>query len=153
MKIPAFLTDKILGLKTWIWILVIVVIGGGGLTWLAKQPQHATWRYGVCKVYLEEYVRFPLTINIEQGGETIGSAYISFTDVNPFGSQTVRNFECYFSQNDTGRIVLSKVTVDRKPVPDDLLKIFQGELPVLTSQKLDTALPKDLPSDLMDYKD
>jgi hypothetical protein len=148
----AFLTSKILGLPMWLLVLVFAGGAAGAIAYTLNAPQHASWRYGACKAFLEQYVRFPTTIEIEQGGETTGSAYISFSDTNPFGSQQVRVFECYYTQDAQGRAALTRVTIDRKAIPADLTKSFNDQLPILGTQKLDTALPKDLPSSLEDYK-
>ncbi len=153
MALPGFLNDKIIGVKTIYWLILIGVLSIGGIYYAMTRPVHASWRYGACRALLEQYVRFPITVNVEQGGETRGSAFISFSDINPFGSQTVRNFECHFSQDAKGHTVLSKVTVDRKSIKDEQLRVFQKQLSVLVTQELDTALPRDLPSNLQDYKD
>lgn len=153
MALPGFLNDRILGLKTGVWILLVTVIGGVGMYYMLNRPVHASWRYGVCRALLDQYIRFPITVSVEQGGETRGTAYISFSDINPFGSQTVRMFECHFSQDARGRTILSKVTVDRKAIKEETLRLFQKQISVLATQELDTALPKDLPANLLDYKD
>lgn len=148
-----FLNDKILGLKTGVWLAILVVVSAAGIWYKVSQPAYATQRYGICKVFLEQYLRFPTTLTINQGGETRGSAVIRFSDVNPFGSQQVRTFECFFSQDAKGRTTLSRITMDRKAIAEEKIKFFQKEMPLLMVQELDNALPKDLPSNLLDYKD
>jgi len=147
----AFLTQKIFKLPVWLWLTVLIFAAGGAAGYLYSMPKHAGWRYGACKVFLEQYVRYPSTIEIRTGGETRSSAVISFADINPFGSQQVRVFECHYSEGPRGT-VLSKVTVDRKTMPEDMTKKFNDQLGILAGQKLDTALPKDLPRDLEDFK-
>lgn len=143
------LTKKYLRVTGWLWVTLIVFLAGGATAFVINMPQHASWRFGACKVFLEQYVRFPPTIKIEDGGETQGSAQISFSDRNPFGAEQIRVFECYFTQDNH----LTRITMDRKALPVELVKTYDAQLPFLSSQKLDTALPKDPPRKLEDLKD
>ena len=147
------LTRKVARLPVWLW--AALVLGGiGGLSaYVVNQPDHAGWRYGACKVFLEQYVRFPDTIDIKVGAEMRASVAIGFSDINPFGAQQIRVFECYFSQTQNGEH-LSRITIDRKALPDDIVKKFDAMLPLLANlQDLDTALPGELPNDLEDLKE
>lgn len=149
-----FLTRKILRMPMWLWIFVLLLALGGGGAWMAAQPAHASWRYGACKAFLEQYVRFPVTIDVEIGAETRSSAVIGFSDVNPFGSQQIRVFECHYSESADGRVTLSRITIDRKALPEDVVKNFDAMLPLLAvNPDLDTALPKDVPENIADLKD
>lgn len=148
----AFLKQKIFKTPIWLWLTLLLFVAGGALAWVINQPRHAGWRYGACKTFLEQYVRFPTTIEVQTGSETRNSAVIGFSDINPFGSQQIRMFECFYSEG-PGGTQLSKVTMDRKTLPEDLIRQFNAQLPVLSTQKLDTALPKALPGDLKDLKD
>lgn len=147
----AMLTQKLWKLPVWAWLTLLIFISGGAVGYVYNLPQHAGWRYGACKVFLEQYVRYPPTIEIQTGGETRNSAVISFSDINPFGAQQIRVFECHYSQGPSGT-VLSRVTIDRKALPDEQVKKFNEQLGILAGQELDTALPKDLPEDLEDLK-
>lgn len=146
------LSQKFLRLPLWLWATFLLFIAGGFIAFTLSQPTQAGWRYGACKAFLEQYVRFPSTINIKIGGETRASAVIGFADINPFGAEQIRVFECYYSQDNQGRTVLSKVTMDRKALPEDTIQTYNAMLPILLSQKLDTALPDPLPDALEDLK-
>lgn len=147
------LTRKYFGAALWVWITLGAFAAGGLTAYSISQPQYASWRYGACRAFLDQYVRFPTTIDIKVGGETRSSVVIGFSDTNPYGSEQIRVFECYYSQDSNGRVSLSKVTMDRKPIPDDTLAAYNATLPLLQTQKLDTALPKALPSNLEDLKE
>ena len=143
----ATLTQKYFKLPVWLWATILLFAAGGATAYLMNQPRHAGWRYGACKVFLEQYIRFPTTIQVQTGSESRNSVAIGFSDINPFGSQQIRVFECFYSQGPKGT-ELSKITMDRKTLPDDLTKKFNAQLKLLAGQKLDTALPKDLPRSL-----
>ncbi|MCB1538570.1 MAG: hypothetical protein H6865_02760 [Rhodospirillales bacterium] len=147
------LTRKFLKLPLWLWLTLALFIAGGALGFVLTRPQHAGWRYGVCRAYLELYLRFPETIRIDEGGETSTGAMLIFADVNPFGSEQVRMWECYFTRGNDGNVTLSRITIDRRALPAALIQKYAQMLPVLAGLELNTALPKELPNDLEDLKD
>lgn len=149
----AVLKRKIWRLPVWLWAFFAIVILGCGIAYVKTRPFQASWRYGACKSFLEVYVRFPGTIKIREGWETSGSAGMSFSDRNPFGSEQIRVFECYFSNDKQGRVNLSKVTLDRKTLPEDVTTRFKGMLPVLAGEELNNDLPPPLPRNLEDMQD
>ena len=136
----------------WGWVVagVFATLVAILVVWL--QPAKAGWRYGACKVILERYIRFPETGNVLVGGEREGSATIVFSDVNPFGAQQIRTFECYYSQDASGRVTLSKLMMDRKTLPDDTVAYYNRALPVIMNLKLDMVLPPPPPDDPVELK-
>lgn len=140
-------------LPVWAWATIGAVVLGAVGALVYSLPSHASWRYGACKVFLERYVKFPSTIDIKTGREMRSMVELAFADTNPYGSQQIREFECYFSENAQGRVTLSKITLDRKTIPDEYIKSFNDLIPLLTSIDTDTELPRDLPSSLSDLKD
>jgi len=150
VKKPA---KKTIRLPLWGWGLVGAAVLGIVITVVMMLPSYAGWRYGACKVILEQYVRFPTTIDIKVGGESESSAVVGFSDINPFGAEQIRIFECYYSQNSDGGVTLSKLTMDRKALPEEVVKRFNQMLPIIVQEKLDTKLPPDLPDDLEGLKE
>lgn len=148
-----FLTNRYMRVPIWVWIGGVVAVATAAGLIMSNLPVHASWRYGACKVFLEHYVRFPTTISVKIGGETRNSALVGFADTNPFGSEQVRIFECYFSEKAEGQVTLSKLSMDRKALPDSVVKAYNRMLPIILSQELDTRLPKELPENLADLKE
>lgn len=152
--IARLLSQKLWRLPIWAWLIVMAIILGSGYAYMNAQPAQASWRYGACKVFLEQYVRFPNTLKIKEGWETSGSAGMSFTDRNPFGSEQIRTFECYYSTGAQGGTRLSKITLDRRTLPEAVTSRFSAMLPVLAGQQeLNNDLPKPLPRNLKDMQD
>ena len=144
---------KVPQLPIWGWVAVGAVALGGIIALAMSQPSYGTWRYGACKVFLENYVRFPESIDIKEGGDGMNSAIIAFSDINPYGSQQIRVFECHYSQDKQGRIMLSKITMDRKILSDEVIKRFNEMLQTMPIEEVDTKLPENLPQDLEDLKE
>lgn len=146
------LRQKFFHLPLWAWIVLGLSLAGGLLYIAMNQPQHASWRYGACKVFLEHSVRFPETIDVIVGNDTANSALIAFSDINAYGAEQVKVFECYYSTGTNGQPSLSKITLDRRPIPDAQITKFNQMLPIILTQELDTALPDDFPRKLEDFR-
>jgi len=153
------LQERIKKIPFWVWIIV-GVIGIGAVVFLAVgQPRIGTWRYGVCKVFLDLHVRFPGTMRVNDVLEGPTAARISFSTLNPFGSVEVHELECDYEQAANGQAKLSTVIVDptnkyiRRRIPDERVEAFNKTLPVLMAQKLDQRLPRALPAVLKNEKD
>lgn len=140
-------------LPVWAWATIAAVVLGALGALAYSMPTHASWRYGACKVFLERYVKYPPTIDIKTGREMRSMVEIAFADTNPYGSEQIREFECYFSESKEGRVTLSKITLDRKTIPEEFIKSYNELIPLLASIETDTQLPKDLPSSLSDLKE
>ncbi len=147
-----------LRLPLWGWGIIAVILIGGALAIALNLPQHGSWRYGACKVFLENSIRFPTTIDIISAKENSTTVTIGFSDINPQGSQQIRDFKCYYSANEQGRTTLTKITIydgmknGATPLPDDITKKFNAMLPILSGEKMDTRLPKDIPTSVEDLK-
>jgi len=146
------LSQKFLKLPLWLWVLLAAGMAGGLLAFALSQPQLGSWRYGACRVFLEHTLRFPVTLQIKDVMESQASSRITYSDINPYGSQQMRDFECYYSTGTDGRTVLSKITLDRKILPDDKITLFNQMLPIILTQELNTALPDTGPSNLEDFR-
>ncbi|HEY8963173.1 MAG TPA: hypothetical protein VIN59_01790 [Alphaproteobacteria bacterium] len=142
-------------LPLWVWITIAAFAAGGLFAYALNQPNYAGWRYGACKVFLEHSLRFPPTTKIFLGGEQIlndrqSKAGVAFSAINTYGSQQVKMFECYYDIGANGAPILTKIMVEDDPMDPKKVAEFNKMLPIILTQKLDTALPKDIPTDLED---
>ena len=139
-------------LPIWGWATIGAIIVGGLLAFAFTQPDHAGWRYGACKALLERTLKYPTTMTVIDGGESQASASLIFADTNPYGAEQIRVFECHYSTDAQGRTKLSKITMDRKAIPDEITQGYNRILPLFMGIETDTALPQDLPKTLSDLK-
>lgn len=139
-------------LPLWLW----ASMGGGALIALiigaALQPSYGTWRVGACRALLETVVRYPTSLEFLEMGESARSAAIVYTDINAYGTQQIKTFECHFTSDATGAIHLSRVMQNRRALPDEVLADLNKKLPIILTQELDTRLPKPLPSKLENFR-
>lgn len=137
-----------------------ILIGGGFLAILLvilivssfSSPRIGTWRYGVCKVFLERYSQYPPDLKILTAGEKEGSARIGYLLTNSYGSRESELMECFY--NTAGNTVkLSRVTIDRKPLDQSMINDFNPTIPTILAQEdLDLTLPDILPTSFEDLK-
>ncbi|MBU6234588.1 MAG: hypothetical protein KGQ41_01975 [Alphaproteobacteria bacterium] len=139
-------------LPWWGWGIAGAVLVGIVVSVAMSMPEQGSWRYGACKVFLQRYIKYPESIRFIAGGETMSTVSIVFSDTNPFGAQQIRVFECLFSNPD-GRLSLSKITMDRKPIPDEIVKTYNALLPTLAGIELETELPPPPPNSLENLKE
>lgn len=111
-----------------------------------------TWRYAVCKVFLERHSKYPPSLKILTAGEKQSSAQIGYMTTNAFGSRQSELMECFFNVTQEG-VKLSRVTIDRIPLDEKEIEEFNGTInAIIAREDLDYAFPPALPSDLEDLK-
>jgi len=99
----------------------IIVIAGamlvlglvGYLIFGVERPREGTWRYAICKVFLERYSQYPTDLQILTAAEKQNSAQIGYLTTNSYGMRESRLMECFYNI-DNGRVQLNRVTIDRK---------------------------------------
>ena len=111
-----------------------------------------TWRFALCKVFLERNVQYPTDVKILFAGEKQTAAQIGYMVTNSFGSRQSELMECFYNIEPSG-VRLNKVTIDRTPLEQDKIDAFNETINVLLiSKDLDKTLPPLLPSSLEDLK-
>jgi hypothetical protein len=128
----------------------ILIIFSMTLTFTAGRE--GTWRYALCKVFLERYVDYPTSMKILTAGEKSNSAQIGYIATNAFGSRESELIECFYNIEQNG-IRLNQVTIDRIPIDNTLINVFNPTIgTILAQENLDYKFPKDFPEDIADYK-
>lgn len=145
------LKRKYYGVPVWGWALGVCAIIAL-IVFMATRPSHGTWRFAACQVLLETTVRFPDTIELIGVGEAAQSATLIYTDINAYGTQQIKTFECHYVMDTYGNIRLSRVVQNRRAFNDEILADLNKKLPTILTQELDTRLPKPIPSDLLKIK-
>jgi hypothetical protein len=95
-----------------IGLLVLAIIGLGIYEY--KKPPQGTWRFGLCRVFVENYIRYPHTLYIEEVFEAPGFVEISANYLNAHGSRPTRIFRCDYQQTQNGGIEIKEIRIDRE---------------------------------------
>ena len=84
--------------------------------WLAfgiERPREGTWRFAICKVFLERYAQYPTDVKILTAAEKQSSAQITYLTTNSYGMRESRLMECFYNILDN-RVELNRITINRR---------------------------------------
>jgi len=99
--------------------------------------------YGICKVYLENQVRFPKYlkyIGLDDFGDNVR---IWFSRIDSFGIHRVENIRCYYKYDEeVGSSIVERVTIERREEPQDRIDSFNVVLPVVLKNLPDLSWPR-----------
>lgn len=117
-----------------------------------NQKPTGTWRYGLCKVFLEQYSQYPENLKILTAAEKQSSAQIGYLTTNSYGSRESQLMECFYNTSNN-RIEMSRVTIDRKAYDQSKVQRFNTSINIiLANEDLDLELPRNLPKSVVDLK-
>jgi hypothetical protein len=120
-----------------ILIIFLVVLSG-------NDEAKGTWRYGLCKVFLERYAQYPTHIKLLTSGEKQNSAQLGYININSYGSQNSEMMECFYNIDQNG-VTLNHVTVNRRTFNQDMVNEFNQSIPIILEREdLDLVLPPRL---------
>lgn len=110
--------------------------------WLFHVPQ-ARKTYGICMVYLENNVRFPLHLRPVILNDFGANVRIWYKYMDAFGAQRMENIRCYFKRDpETKRVMIDRILIDRREEPSDKIASFNRVLPIV----IQNLPPLDRPS-------
>lgn len=116
------------------------------------KPFEGGMAYGVCRVFLENYVRFPGFLRLSTVEEFENSVRIWYTQVDSFGEYRMEPIQCYYKQDEERGTLLDRVLVNRREVDPKLVENFNRSIPAVVNMELDLVLPSPLPDSLEDLQ-
>jgi hypothetical protein len=116
-------------------------------------PREGTLMYGVCKVFLERYVKYPQTLQIRFVEQYRMAVRIGYNSVDPFGQYTHHMMECNFKPDAETGLTTDSILLDRKELPAELIQDFNKGLVAVLQNPPDLTLPPPLAVDLVDLRD
>lgn len=117
---------------------------------IAFTPAQAGMPFGICKVYLENTVRFPQELRLTtvedlrprgSGGDSLGGVRIWYMQVGSFGEHRMENIECYFKPDETLGAAIDKIIINRREVDSRKVDAFNKVLPIIIANPPDLAYP------------
>lgn len=128
-------------------VLVLCLIGGYFLFTqvINKPPREGSWRYAVCRTFLERHHNFPQTIDLFAVGENSSGVTIFYTVMNAFGAVEVNNIYCAYEQSPkTGRITFKTLQINGENMDQDTMDKFAFTIPYILATDPDLTLPPPL---------
>jgi hypothetical protein len=135
----------------------IVVLIGGLFYWQqGNRPYQASTAYGVCRNFLELYVQYPDFLRIasvteRQPSKLEHAVRIWYSQRDSFGQTRMERMECFYRKQPSG-IILSKVEVDTRELPREMIDKFSAALPGIMQVETDLTVPGDFPNRIRDLK-
>ena len=69
------------------------------LAWMFTGPSSGSMRYGICKIFLEQSIPFPKTLNISAVWESRALARIQYSHIDAFGQYRLSKIQCNFGED------------------------------------------------------
>ncbi len=137
-----------------IWVVfLLIAVGIGYAIYNAQKPKQGGTLYGVCKTLMDFEYQYPFTFDILSVSEGRRDVRIFMAETNSFGQERIIQVDCDFSMNNN-KLLLARLTLDRKAVPDEKIEYYNRIVPTLASMSdtLNRDLPKPLPKSLQELK-
>lgn len=154
MDMDALLKNK--GLMA-LAVIVLIIAGAGYYYYEKNKPQYGSWRFGVCKTFIELQLRFPESLWITAVIEDPRYSEVYASYVNAHGMRPTRVYKCNFKQ-EGNRWVVDYINIDNERIDDKIVEEFNMLMPLLINNPdIDRQLPKWLGSDIeylrQEYRD
>lgn len=120
------------------------------------QPYQGSMAYGMCKVFLEQNVTYPTTLQINQVEELNNWVRLWHTQIDGFGAYRMEPIQCYFRPDPVTKSALDKVYLGdparKREVDPKKVEEFNQSIPYLLDNPPDLTLPARLPDNLRNLK-
>ena len=97
--------------------------------------------YALCATFAERLVPFPPTITVnglEQGRK---ATRVYYTHTDAFGQFRQEMLDCEFGTDAEGRTIMTRVELNRRPVPEEEIESFNSVLGAVAQSDPDQTLP------------
>ena len=115
-------------------------------------PYKGDARFGICKVFLENSVRYPQHLHLSTVEDFGTSIRLWFAQTDAFGAYRMENIQCFYKQDDVRGTYIEKITFNRRPVDQKKVEEFNGILHVVLQNLPDLTYPEPLPDSLQDLQ-
>jgi len=136
------------------WLIALLIFGGIGFgIYKSQQPKQGGVLYGICKTLMNFEYQYPFTFDVLTVTQGSRDVRMFMAETNSFGQERIVQVDCDFSITD-GRMALTRLTLDRKAIPDERIQYYNRIVPTLRamSDELDRDLPEPLPRSLQELK-
>lgn len=138
------------------WQMIGGVAGGVALLALlimmACAPRTGTDQFGICKTFIQLYVKYPPTLSIDFVEQYDKAVRVGYTQVDSSGQFRYNMIECGFQADPQMGLVMDNALLNRKEMNKEMVDKFSATLPVILSAYPDRVLPPLLPNDISQLK-
>lgn len=131
----------VLGALLFVWLLFYLFA-----------PFKGSMAYGVCKVFLEQHVEYPMHLRLSQVEEFDNWVRIWHTKLDAYGEYRLEPIQCFFRLDETYGYVIDRVFLGDPSRPrvfeEEVVARFNKTLPVILQNPPDLTMPRPLPDAL-----
>ncbi|HRC26611.1 MAG TPA: hypothetical protein PKX87_04175 [Alphaproteobacteria bacterium] len=132
--------------------------GAGGLLILillimaACTPKTGTDQFGICRTFIELYVKYPTSLSVDFVEQYEKAVRIGYTQLDASGQFRYNMIECSFGPDSQGGMAMINALLNRKEMDKTRVEKFSATLPVVVSASPNRVLPLPLPADISQLK-
>lgn len=134
----------------------LMIVGGLAvfvfLIYLVLRPGHGNMAYGLCKVFIETQVEYPVTLRYTSGRIFKEKIRIEYAHQDSFGQNQLETMDCFIKRDEQGQYYLDKAEKNRGEIDPRTLESFNKSIPAILAYPPDLSYPQGLPNELKAYK-
>jgi hypothetical protein len=111
-------------------------------------PYKGDERFGVCKVFLENTVRFPMHLRLSSVEDFGTSIRIWYAQTDAFGAFKLESIQCFYKSDEQRGTFIEKITINRRAIDQSRVDAFNAILPIVLQNLPDLTYPSPLPNSL-----
>lgn len=119
-----------------------------GLIVFLMQPYKGGPTFGVCKTFVELYVRYPSELRLSMAEDRGAEMRIWFSNVNTYGEHNLDYVQCFYRADDRYGFALDKVMYNRREIDQEIIDRFNPSIPAIVAYPPDLTYPNPLPDNL-----
>ncbi len=138
----------------WAGILGGLCLLGLLIMWGTVTPTRTgSFKFGICRVFLELYVQYPDTLRLGTTEERGNLTKIWFEQIDSFGENHLQALQCYFKKDESGKVwQISRATIDRREIDPEIIERFNASIPMIYAYPPELEYYYELPRGLEGLK-
>ncbi|MDB5490754.1 MAG: hypothetical protein JWO78_603 [Micavibrio sp.] len=136
------------------WLLYTGIAVGiiGLIVWTVMQPRYGSIQFGICKVFIEKTLSYPLDYRVVSVYEKPNEVRMEYTSTNEYGEYILRQVSCRFRPDPVTVWALTEVLQNRVKLPEEMVTPFNATIPGIIANPPDLALPYEPGDNLMNLQ-
>ncbi len=113
--------------------------------WWGNQPILGPPQVGICRTFVELELKYPETLRLSSYEIFEKSQRLYYLFIGPFGEWRSGRVDCKFKTDPaTGGPLLDSVAIDRMPIPQERIDLYNKTIPIILASKPNLAIPRSI---------
>lgn len=133
-----------------IFLCIVGLLGYG--YYVLSQPRVGSIGFGMCKVFLEQWVEFPSELRISTVTEFKDSVRIWYVQTDSFGQYRMEPIRCYYANTPEKGFHMEKIEINRDELDREIVDDFNRSMPAIIMTEKYLHIPPPLPDKLQNMQ-